>query len=80
MKYEIEKNDLYYVLTPKEEKIDSVLAPTLKADLITYEVEGAKNIILDLKNVSLWIHQVLVQCLLEIELLEKKIVLLLYVM
>ena len=48
MKYEIEKNDLYYVLTPKEEKIDSVLAPTLKADLITYEVEGAKNIILDL--------------------------------
>ncbi len=52
MKYEIEKNDLYYVLIPKEEKIDSVLAPTLKADLITYEVEGAKNIILDLKNVK----------------------------
>ena len=52
MKYEIEKNDLYYVLTPKEEKIDSVLAPTLKADLITYEVEGAKNIIMDLKNVK----------------------------
>ena len=44
MKYEIEKNDLYYVLTPKEEKIDSVLAPTLKADLITYEVEGAKTL------------------------------------
>ena len=52
MKYEIEKNDLYYILTPKEEKIDSVLAPSLKADLITYEVEGAKNIILDLKNVK----------------------------
>ena len=46
MKYEIEKNDLYYIVTPKEEKIDSVLAPSLKADLITYEVEGAKNIIL----------------------------------
>ncbi len=52
MKYEIEKNDLYYILTPKDEKIDSVVAPTLKADLITYEVEGAKNIILDLKNVK----------------------------
>ena len=52
MKYEIEKNDLYYILTPKEEKIDSVLAPSLKADLITYEVEGAKNIILDLQNVK----------------------------
>ena len=52
MKYEIEKNDLYYIITPKEEKIDSVLAPTLKADLITYEVEGAKNIILDLQNVK----------------------------
>ena len=51
MKYEIEKNDLYYILTPKEEKIDSVLAPSLKADLITFEVEGAKNIILDLQNV-----------------------------
>ena len=52
MKYEIEKNDLYYILTPKEDKIDSVLAPSLKADLITYEVEGAKNIIIDLKNVK----------------------------
>ena len=52
MKYEIEKNDLYYILTPKDEKIDSVVAPTLKADLVTYEVEGAKNIIVDLKNVK----------------------------
>ena len=52
MKYEIEKNDLYYILTPKDEKIDSVVAPTLKADLVTYEVEGAKNIIIDLKNVK----------------------------
>ena len=52
MKYEIEKNDLYYIVTPKEEKIDSVLAPSLKADLITYDVEGAKNIILDLHNVK----------------------------
>tara|TARA_Y100000739_G_scaffold126569_1_gene109096 strand:+ start:23 stop:388 length:366 start_codon:yes stop_codon:yes gene_type:complete len=52
MKYEIEKNDLYYILIPKEEKIDSVLAPSLKADLVTYELEGAKNIILDLKNVK----------------------------
>ena len=43
MKYEIEKNDLYYIVTPKEEKIDSVLAPSLKADLITYEVEGVGN-------------------------------------
>ena len=52
--YEIRnrKNDLYYIVTPKEEKIDSVLAPSLKADLITYEVEGAKNIILDLHNVK----------------------------
>ena len=41
---------LYYY--SKEEKIDSVLAPSLKADLITYEVEGAKNIILDLQNVK----------------------------
>ena len=53
MKYEIEKNDLYYILTPKDEKVDSVVAPTLKADLITYEVEGAKNIILDLKKLIL---------------------------
>ncbi len=52
MKYEIEKNDLYYIITPKEEKIDSVIAPSLKADLITYEIEGAKNLILDLKNVK----------------------------
>ena len=71
MKYEIEKNDLYYILTPKDEKIDSVVAPTLKADLITYEVEGAKNIILDLKNVKFMDSSGLVQCLLETEHFKK---------
>ena len=52
MKYEIEKNALYYILTPSEEKIDSVVSPALKADLVTFDVEGAKNLIIDLKNVK----------------------------
>ena len=47
MKYEIDKEEKYYLLKPKVEKIDSTLSPTLKADLITFEVEGAKNMIVN---------------------------------
>lgn len=52
MKYEIEKKEKYYLLTPKEEKIDSTLSPSLKADFVTFEVEGAKNLIINLDNVK----------------------------
>ena len=52
MKYEIEKKEKYYLLTPKEEKIDSTLSPSLKADFVTFEVDGAKNLIINLDNVK----------------------------
>ena len=52
MKYEIDKEEKYYLLKPKVEKIDSTLSPTLKADFITFEVEGAKNMIVNLENVN----------------------------
>ena len=52
MKYEIDKEEKYYLLKPKVEKIDSTLSPTLKADFITFEVEGAKNMIVNLENVK----------------------------
>ena len=52
MKYEIDKQEKYYLLKPKVEKIDSTLSPTLKADFITFEVEGAKNMIVNLENVK----------------------------
>jgi len=52
MKYEVDKTENYYLLKPKEEKIDSTLSPSLKADLVTFEVEGAKNLIMNLENVK----------------------------
>ena len=52
MKYEIDKKEKYYLLKPKVEKIDSTLSPSLKADFITFEVEGAKNMIVNLENVN----------------------------
>ena len=52
MKYEIDKKENYYLIKPKEEKIDATLSPALNADFVTFEVEGAKNIIVNLENVK----------------------------
>tara|TARA_B100001939_G_C16685644_1_gene506340 strand:- start:214 stop:579 length:366 start_codon:yes stop_codon:yes gene_type:complete len=52
MKYEIDKEEKYYLLKPKVDKIDSTLSPALKADFITFEIEGAKNMIVNLENVK----------------------------
>ena len=52
MKYTIDKKEQYVVFTPIEEKIDSLLAPKLKSELLTIHAEGYSNIVLDLSNVK----------------------------
>ncbi|MEL6591183.1 MAG: STAS domain-containing protein [Bacteroidota bacterium] len=42
----------YTALTLLEEKLDSRLAPSLKSELITLNAEGARNILLNLKEVK----------------------------
>lgn len=52
MKYTIDKKEQYVVFTPIEEKIDSLIAPKLKSELLTIHAEGYSNIVLDLCNVK----------------------------
>lgn len=52
MKYSIDKQEKYTLIRLEEEKLDSSIAPILKSDFITYQAEGAKNLILDLSGVK----------------------------
>lgn len=50
MKYKIDKQDTYAVLTLDEENLNSALAPQLKTDLILFREEGVRNLIFDLSS------------------------------
>lgn len=52
MKYTIDKKEQYVVFTPMEEKLDSLLAPALKSELLTIHAEGFSNIVLDMSQVK----------------------------
>jgi len=52
MKYSIDKQEEYCIFKLNEPKLDSLLAPALKTELITLNAEGIKNIILDLSDVN----------------------------
>ena len=52
MKYTIDKQEKYSLLSLHEEKLDSSVAPSLKSELITLHAEGVRNIILDLSEVK----------------------------
>ncbi|TDQ19269.1 anti-anti-sigma factor [Algoriphagus boseongensis] len=52
MKYTIDKKEQYVVFTPMEEKLDSLLAPVLKSELLTIHAEGFGNVVLDLSQVK----------------------------
>jgi len=52
MKYTIDKEEKYTILKLDEEKLDSVLSPQLKSELVTLNAEGVRNIILDLSEVK----------------------------
>lgn len=48
MKYSIDKKEQYSIIKLEEDKLDSVLSPSLKSELVTMHAEGNHNIILDL--------------------------------
>lgn len=52
MKYSIDKQEKYTVFRLHEEKLDTVLAPNLKSELVTLNAEGTENLILDLRDVK----------------------------
>lgn len=52
MKYRVEKQDQYTILSLDEENLNSTLAPGLKSDFIFLNQEGTKNLILDLSLVK----------------------------
>lgn len=52
MKYTIDKKEQYVVFSPLEEKIDSLLAPKLKSELLTIQAEGYSNLVLDMSQVN----------------------------
>jgi len=52
MKYRIDKQERYAILSLDEENLNSTIAPGLKSDLIFLNQEGVSNLILDLSNVK----------------------------
>lgn len=52
MKYTIDKQEKYALLSLHEEKLDSSIAPNLKTEMVTLHAEGARNLILDLGEVK----------------------------
>ncbi len=52
MKYTIDKQEKYTLLSLHEEKLDSSIAPNLKSEMVTLHAEGVRNIILDLAEVK----------------------------
>jgi anti-anti-sigma factor len=52
MKYIIDKKEQYVIFTPMEDKLDSLLAPILKSELLTIHAEGFMNLVLDLSHVK----------------------------
>ena len=52
MKFSIDKHEKYVLLKLEEEKLNSIIAPMLKSELILINTEGLRNIILDLSSVK----------------------------
>ncbi|MFN6945630.1 MAG: STAS domain-containing protein, partial [Cytophagaceae bacterium] len=52
MKFSVEKNEKYCLLTLQDDKLTSILSPEIKSEFVKLNAEGCKNIILDLTNVK----------------------------
>lgn len=50
MKYSLNKNNDYTVLSLEESKLDSSIAPELKSELLNLQATGTRNLILDLSG------------------------------
>lgn len=52
MKYSVDKQEKYTVLSLQEENLNSVVAPNLKSELVILRNEGIENLILNLEDVK----------------------------
>lgn len=52
MKFTVDKHDKYVLIKLNENKLNSLVSPQLKSELILTNSEGQRNIILDLSNVK----------------------------
>lgn len=52
MKYRLDKQEQYAVLTLDEDNLNSAIAPNLKSDFIIFNNEGIRNLVLDLSSVK----------------------------
>jgi anti-sigma B factor antagonist len=52
MKFSIDKQEKYAVLSLMEDNLNSLIAPQLKADFMVFHAEGIPNFILDISNVK----------------------------
>ena len=52
MKYEVDKQDRYTVMSLKDANINSLVAPDLKSEFVVVSNEGVKNLIVDLTDVE----------------------------
>jgi anti-sigma B factor antagonist len=52
MKFSVDKHDKYVIIKLNESKLNSLVSPMLKSELILFNTEGQRNIVLDLSNVK----------------------------
>jgi anti-sigma B factor antagonist len=52
MKFTVDKHEKYVLIKLNEDKLNSLVSPQLKSELILTNTEGQRNIILDLSNVK----------------------------
>ena len=52
MKYSIDKQETYCILSLEEDNLNSLIAPKLKSEFVFFRNEGVKNLILDMNNVK----------------------------
>ena len=52
MKYSIDKQEHYAIMTLEEENLNSILAPDLKSELVIFKNEGLTNLVISLAKVK----------------------------
>src|SRR6201996_2612218 len=52
MKFSVDKHDKYILIKLNESKLNSLVTPQLKSELILINTEGQRNIILDLSSIK----------------------------
>jgi anti-anti-sigma factor len=52
MKFTVDKHEKYVLIKLNENKLNSLISPQLKSELILTNTEGQRNVILDLSNVK----------------------------